>query len=305
MRLFFAPLQGYTDYLYRNAHRLLVGGVDAYFSPFVRWDGSLRNKDVRDVSSSNNEGTPVVPQLIAADVDELNPLLDLVEQQGYRRVDFNMGCPFPLQTGRGRGSALLARPDSVRLLMEAFRQRPELQLSVKMRAGFDNASQGLEVVSLLNDYPLEFITIHPRLTSQQYKGSVDGEAFGRMLVASHHRVVFNGDVGSVADIDGIAQRWPQLHGVMVGRGLLARPTLASEWRQGTSLPEAEVLRVSLALHNRLFDDACRLLQGDQQVLARMRAFWEYQQPLIDKKSYKRLMRTSSLRNYEETVRNMQ
>jgi hypothetical protein len=37
----------------------------------------------------------------------------------------------------------------------------------------------------------------------------------------------------------------------------------------------------------------------------MRAFWEYQQPLIDKKSYKRLMRTSSLRNYEETVRNMQ
>ena len=58
MHLFFAPLQGYTDYLYRNAHRLLVGGVDAYFSPFVRWDGSLRNKDVRDVSASNNEGTP-------------------------------------------------------------------------------------------------------------------------------------------------------------------------------------------------------------------------------------------------------
>lgn len=305
MLLLFAPLQGYTDYLYRNAHHQLAGGVDAYFTPFVRWDGGLRNKDVRDVAATNNDSTPVVPQLIAADVNELNPLLDMVEQQGYRRVDLNLGCPFPLQTGRGRGSALLSSPDRVARLMDAFRQRPGLLLSVKMRSGFDNISQGLEIVGLLNDYPLEFITIHPRLTTQQYRGSVDTEAFDRMLMASHHRVVFNGDMLSVADIDAVARRWPQLLGVMVGRGLLARPTLAAEWRRGASLTDVEVLRVVSALHNRLFDDACRLLQGDQQVLARMRAFWEYLQPLVDKKSYKRLMRTSSLRNYEETVRNLQ
>lgn len=305
MLLLFAPLQGYTDYLYRNAHHQLAGGVDAYFTPFVRWDGGLRNKDVRDVAATNNDSTPVVPQLIAADVNELNPLLDMVEQQGYRRVDLNLGCPFPLQTGRGRGSALLSSPDRVARLMDAFRQRPGLLLSVKMRSGFDNISQGLEIVGLLNDYPLEFITIHPRLTTQQYRGSVDTEAFDRLLMTSHHRVVFNGDMLSVADIDAVARRWPQLLGVMVGRGLLARPTLAAEWRRGTSLTDVEVLRVVSALHNRLFNDACRLLQGDQQVLARMRAFWEYLQPLVDKKNYKRLMRTSSLRNYEETVRNLQ
>ena len=32
----FAPLQGYTDAAYRQAHACIFGGIDTYYSPFVR-----------------------------------------------------------------------------------------------------------------------------------------------------------------------------------------------------------------------------------------------------------------------------
>ena len=42
-----APLQGYTEAAYRNAHAAVFGGVDVYHTPFVRIDrGEFRHKDV-------------------------------------------------------------------------------------------------------------------------------------------------------------------------------------------------------------------------------------------------------------------
>ena len=32
----FAPLQGYTDSVYREAHAQIFGGVETYYTPFVR-----------------------------------------------------------------------------------------------------------------------------------------------------------------------------------------------------------------------------------------------------------------------------
>ena len=306
MKLFFAPLQGYTDHTYRSIHNEVAGGIDEYFSPFVRCDGgTVRNKDLRDIAPENNCGVNFVPQVIAAGVEELAPLLNAVGQAGYRRVDLNLGCPFPLQTGRGRGAAALANPDKVGQMMQELKRHDTLKASVKMRTGFTSTDEGLKTIEILNDFDLQHITIHPRLGKQQYKGQPDLEAFARLKEASHHPVVYNGDITSTDDIGRIASLFPDLDAIMIGRGLLARPTLAKEWREGRERSEGERLATSLEMHRRLYEYACRTLQGDQQVLARMQAFWEYQKPLVDKKVYKRLMKTASLRNYEEAVRSLE
>ena len=53
----FSPLQGYTDAAYRQAHARCFGGVECYYSPFVRVEhGEIRRKDVRDVEPDNNRG---------------------------------------------------------------------------------------------------------------------------------------------------------------------------------------------------------------------------------------------------------
>lgn len=302
MKLFFAPMQGYTDWVYRKIHNEIVGGLDAYFIPFLRLDGGkVRNKDKRDICREHNEGVCVVPQVIASGREEVAALADVILEQGFDRVDLNLGCPFPLQTGRGRGAAALRYPEKVRDMLEELRTRDGLKVSVKMRMGMDDEAEGSAVVELLNDYELEYITIHPRLGIQQYKGTVDRMAFGRLMELSRHKVVYNGDVTSVEQIAGVLENFPGLYGVMMGRSLLGRPSLAREWRDGREWTMDERWDVSMRMHDRLYDYACRVLHGEQQILARMRAFWEYQEPLLGKKVYKRLMKTGSLKNYEESI----
>ena len=66
-----APLQGYTEAAYRNAHAAVFGGVDVYHTPFVRIDrGEFRHKDVRDILPENNRVPHLIPQLIASEMDK-------------------------------------------------------------------------------------------------------------------------------------------------------------------------------------------------------------------------------------------
>ena len=45
----FAPLQGYTEAIYRQAHARIFGGIESYYTPFVRVEhGEIRKKDMRE-----------------------------------------------------------------------------------------------------------------------------------------------------------------------------------------------------------------------------------------------------------------
>ena len=111
-KIYFAPLQGYTEDAYRRLHNKYFGGVEAYYTPFVRLEhGELRSKDMRDVRPEFNEGVNIVPQVIANSGEEMNVLVDYLKSLGYNRIDVNAGCPFPLQTRHGRGAGLLVAPD--------------------------------------------------------------------------------------------------------------------------------------------------------------------------------------------------
>ena len=53
----FAPLQGYTDDVYRRIHHELMGGIQTYYTPFLRMEGGgVRSKDMRDIRPEFNEG---------------------------------------------------------------------------------------------------------------------------------------------------------------------------------------------------------------------------------------------------------
>ena len=63
MKLYAAPLQGFTEAPWRNLHQEVFGGIDAYYTPFVRMEkGEFRNKDVREIASENNPAPRPPPQ---------------------------------------------------------------------------------------------------------------------------------------------------------------------------------------------------------------------------------------------------
>ena len=114
MKLYAAPLQGFTEAPWRNLHQEVFGGIDAYYTPFVRMEkGEFRNKDVREIASGNNTVSRLIPQLIASTPAELERLAGLFIEKGYKEADINMGCPFPLMTGKHKGSGIFPYPDEV------------------------------------------------------------------------------------------------------------------------------------------------------------------------------------------------
>ena len=47
-KIHFAPVQGLTDWTFRNLHAKFFGGVDAYYTPFIRVEkeDSFRSRDM-------------------------------------------------------------------------------------------------------------------------------------------------------------------------------------------------------------------------------------------------------------------
>ncbi len=66
MEFYFAPMEGITGYIYRNAHHRFFPGIDKYFTPFLspNQNRALNPKDRKDILPENNRGIPIVPQIL-------------------------------------------------------------------------------------------------------------------------------------------------------------------------------------------------------------------------------------------------
>lgn len=303
----FAPLQGYTDAIYRRAHARIFGGVETYYSPFVRIErGEIRRRDVRDIDPENNPGLHLIPQLIAPDVDKLEQIIPLFIEKGYQDVDINLGCPFPMLAKRHNGSGMLPYPEEVKaLLTAAINKYPDICFSVKLRLGWENAEECLALLPLFNELPLSHIILHPRLGKQQYKGEVDLNGFEAFYKECSKPLLYNGDLHTTEEIRSISLRFPALAGIVIGRGLLANPALALEYRQGQPLPSDEMAKKVGQLHAEVFGSYQEQLQGGEaQLLAKMKSFWEYLLPDGDRKAKKTIHKTTKLGNYQAAVSNL-
>lgn len=300
--IYFAPLQGHTDDVYRRTHYNLIGGIEQYYTPFVRVEaGDIRPKDRRDIDPKNNENIPVTPQIIFKSLKEFLYLIDKVETLGYQAIDLNMGCPFPLQARHGRGSGLLARPDIVKEIAEAIKKCPQLTFSVKMRLGWDNAEEWIKILEILNEVPLAHIALHPRTGVQGYKGKIDQVSFSRFYEACRHPLIYNGDLTTLSQLKDIENQYPRLAGLMIGRGLLSCPSLAREYTDGTEWTHEQHIHTLRTLHEKLKNEYVCIVKGDAQLHSKLRTFWEYTEPVIGHKPYKKIMKSGNLRNYMNAI----
>lgn len=306
VKLYAAPLQGYTEGIWRHAHAAVFGGyggaADTYFAPFMRVEkGEIRRRDLRDICVQMPVGNESVPQIIFKDVAEFRLLAESLSDAGFNRVDLNMGCPFPPQCHKGRGAAMVQRTDVLRDILSAMNDMPGVEFSVKMRLGLNDAGEWRRSVDVLNEMNLSHVTVHPRVGRQQYSGEPDMNAFADILCALRHPVVYNGDVRNVEDIASILTAYPGLSGIMAGRGLLARPSLFAEWRSGELWDDAMILESLLSMHKVIYTDYVEKLAGESQVLSKLVPFWEYAEPVIGHKCYKSIKKARALSDYMKVI----
>ena len=302
MDIYFAPIQGHTDAPYRHFHADTYGQPSGYFTPFIRLEhDKLRPRDIKDFTSELNDGMQVVPQIIFRDENELTRLIALMKENGATRINLNMGCPFPLQTGHGRGAATVANESLAAAVENAVNANPDIEFSLKMRLGMTDPEEWHTLLPHLNNAKLNHICVHPRVARQQYGGDLYLDQFGKILAESSNPVVFNGEIKTPADIASIKERFPEISGVMLARGILGRPSLAAEYLSGEEWPKEKRIETMIKFHRCLLDYYSSVLCGDSQLVAKIKPFWEYAEDEIGHKAWKAIKKATNMAKYHSAV----
>lgn len=300
MVIYAAPLQGYTTALWRRVHMRLCGGIDAYFTPFVRVEGGHPSpRAMRDAAEDRN----AIPQIIFRDITELRILCDSLVDVGYTSIDLNMGCPFVPQVKHGRGAAVIADiPLLESVAADIAGRYSGISFSVKMRLGIDNPEQWRSAMPVINDIQLHHLCVHPRTAKMQYGGAADIEAFAQITDATTHRVVYNGDIRTPEQAKALYTRFPSLYGIMVGRGLIGRPTLAAEICQGREYDEAQQRQAFIMMLDTVYAEAVARYCGAAQILAHVKPYWEYATAFSAyRRALKAIVKAHTLAAYEAAV----
>ena len=272
MRYDAAPMEGLTDRVWRQAHQRYFGGADRYYAPFISPPENRVpiKKKMAELAPEANPGAPVIPQLLAKDGSLAAWMIGLLRREmGYTEVNLNLGCPSGTVTAKGKGSGMLRDLEALDRFLYTVFDEAGGPISVKTRIGVERPEEFGPILEVYNRYPLAELIIHPRVMRQLYRGQADRAAFAAALPACKCPVCYNGDITTSQDLTALEAAWPQLAGLMAGRGLIANPALFRMARGGAA-PSKEELRGYLT---QLYTGYTAAFGSAPAAISRMKGFW--------------------------------
>lgn len=300
-----SPLQGFTDFRFRNAQNKIFGGIDTFYAPYIRLNGKLVVKSAyeRDLIPENNSTLEVIPQVMTSSAEEFLFVSKYVQDLGYTELNWNLGCPYPMVTKRGMGSGLICDAPKIDNILNQVHNESDITVSMKMRMGYDNATEILDTFPILDKYPLKNIGIHARIGKQLYKGGVDLDAFEVCTKSTKHKLYYNGDITTVERFKEMTERFPTIDHWMIGRGLIADPFLPKMIKDNNYNYPDNKLELARQYHDELFEQYHEFLSGDKHLITKMHSFWEYFIHTFEdeNKTLKKIKKSKSVKDYQIVV----
>lgn len=276
MNYYAAPMEGLTDRIWRQVHQKWFGAVDAptrYYAPFLSPPENrvLIPKKMAELAPEANAGTVVIPQLLARDGELAAWMIGEVRKLGYTEVNLNFGCPSGTVTAKGKGAGMLRDPARLDAFLDAVFSAVEGPVSVKTRIGVQKPEEFAALLDVYDRYPICELTIHPRVMKQLYRGEADRAAFAAALPECRMPVCYNGDVTTPEALHALEAEFPQLSGIMVGRGLIADPALFRRARGGAPASREELRGYC----DDLYHGYTEAFGAASCAVSRMKAHWFY------------------------------
>ncbi len=285
MNIYFAPMEGITGYKFRNTFEEMFGGVDKYFTPFISpmEKKPFRNREKRDVDPENNRVKVLTPQIITNNAANFCKAADVLGKYGYSEININLGCPSNTVVAKSKGCGMLknmARLDEfLSAIFEGMeRTQYKMDVSIKTRLGMEDPEEFVRILDIYNKYPISELIVHPRVKVELYKGKVHMDMFDYTYEKSNCPVCYNGDVSTFSEDIEIMEKYPDLNGLMLGRGLLKNPRLALEIKEkitkgeiSKSISKEEIFK----FHDALYKDYLEEMSGEKDVVFKMKELWFY------------------------------
>jgi tRNA-dihydrouridine synthase B len=303
MILYLAPLHGVTNRVFREAYFRHFGGFDGAVAPFILAVRVAKAKPQHFKDLLPGPGAEgLEPQLLGNEPLAFAETARVLSELGYRDVDLNLGCPYPMVANKQRGSGLLPFPERVGALLDAACAVPGIRVSVKLRLGRSDPRDILALMPVLNEHPLSRVIVHPRVGTQMYRGVVDLDGFARAAALCRHELVYNGDIFSRAAFEALRARFPAIEAWMIGRGAVSNPFLAEEIGTGGAVRGDRIERLR-AWHEDLYRSYRDVLCGPAHPLDKMKEVWSYLGASFPGKArqLERVARAKTLAAYEGAV----
>lgn len=262
-----APMEGVIDVTTR---RLLCakGGLDWVVTEFVRVvDQPLPARVFHRIcpelaqGASTTDGTPVQLQLLGSSPSAMAENARIAVDCGASAIDINFGCPAKTVNRHGGGASMLKSPADIYATVDAIcRAVPNTPVSAKLRLGFEDRQLALQCAGAAAQGGAQWLTLHARTRKEGYRPPAHWEWIARIRQHVNVPIVANGDIWTLEDY-WQARALSGCRHVMIGRGLLSDPLLATRIRhwqhtgmQLPSTPWSERAAILRAFATSLTDD---------------------------------------------------
>lgn len=301
MKFYYAPMEGLTGYIYRNAHHAFFHNVDKYFSPFIvpQQNESFKTRDINDILPEHNQGLVLIPQLLTNNAKDFIQTSKKLKLMGYEEINLNLGCPSGTVVSKHKGSGFLAKREELDRFLEEIFTHSVTKISVKTRLGKDQPEEFYALMDIFNKYPMEELIIHPRVQKDFYKNTPNLDMFRAAWKMSKNPVCYNGDLFTIKEYKAFTADFPEVDTLMIGRGLLANPGLIKEITDNVTIGKQQLRD----FHDQVYAGYQGVLFGDKNVLYKMKELWFYMiQVFEDPAKYmKKIRKSERLSDYDDAV----
>jgi len=186
------------------------------------------NDKTLEMTDLHDEERPIVQQIFGANPVTMAESARIIEESHHPEgFDINMGCPVYKITSNFNGAALMKEAGVAKEIIKKTKAAISVPLSVKIRLGWENPTECLEFVKIVEDAGADLITIHGRTKKQGYSGVSDWNMIAECKKRVSIPVLANGDIHTTPLVfDALEQSG--CDGVLIARGALGNPWIFKE-----------------------------------------------------------------------------
>ena len=187
-------------------------------------------KKIRAKILKLREGNAV--QIFGEDIKKIKESAKYIENLGVKHINLNCGCPMKKIVNCGYGAALVKEPEKIKKILSEIKStlNDDTKLSVKIRIGYKEPENYVQIGKIAEEIGCDHITIHGRTREQLYSGKADWKYIKEVKDNISIPVIGNGDIFTGEDaLEKIS--YSNVDGVMLARGIFGNPWLIRDIRE--------------------------------------------------------------------------